>query len=107
MFMCSNLFLRPAPWGISPGPASVHSVDHAMHTVEIWLTLIPDRAESRPLRRRMLALRDLLAHARNDPSEADLQSAKLAIKGTVRFARHEAQRRALAEALAQINGPLH
>jgi hypothetical protein len=42
----------------------------------------------------MLVLRDILDRARDRPDEADLQSAKLAIKGMVRFVRVREQRRA-------------
>lgn len=102
-----NLFLRPVPWGIGPGPASVHSIDHAIHVVDMWLTVTPDRMASRPLRRRMLVLRDILDHAQEDPDEADLQSAKLAIKGTVRFARDQALPPAPTAVMTPRHGPLH
>ena len=70
----------------------MHSVDAALSAVEMWLVVILDRpCEERV---RMLVLRDLLELAREQPDEADLQSAKLAIKGVVRFARTREQRRA-------------
>ena len=94
MIRDTNLFMRPAPWGIGSGPQHVHSVDDAMSAVEMWLAVTPDMATYREERQRMLVLRDLLERARADPSEADMQSAKLAIKGMVRFARTREQRRA-------------
>ena len=90
----TNLFIRPAPWGIGPGPSRVHSIDAAISAAEMWLALTRDGAAYREERARMLTLRDMLERARVDPAEADLQSAKLAIKGMVRFARTKEQRRA-------------
>jgi alkylation response protein AidB-like acyl-CoA dehydrogenase len=90
----TNLFIRPAPWGIGPGPACVHSIDAALSAADMWLVLTPDRVGYREERARMQALREILERARVDPGEADLQSAKLAIKGMVRFARTREQRRA-------------
>jgi hypothetical protein len=93
-----NLFLRPAPWGVGPGPAKVHSVDAAVSAVEMWLAVTPDRAEYRAERERMLVLLHVLRRAAEDPHECDLQSAKLAIKGMVRFARIREARRATSYA---------
>ena len=46
-------------------------------------------------RERLLTLRQILRNSGPDPAEADLQSAKLAIKGFVKFARlKERQRQA-------------
>jgi len=93
-----NLFLRPAPWGIGPGPEKVHSVDAAVSAVEMWLAVTADRREYRDERDRMLVLRHVLYQAAENPQECDLQSAKLAIKGMVRFARIKEARRAASSA---------
>lgn len=89
-----NLFVTPAVWGIGPGPARLQSVDDAISAVDLWLVAIPDRTEYREERARMLALHDILDQARQDPSSSDLHSAKLAIRGMVRFARIREGRRA-------------
>jgi hypothetical protein len=59
----------------------------------MWLVLTPDGAPWRALRQRMLVVLDVLEHAKSATSEADLASAKLALKGLVRYARTVEQRR--------------
>lgn len=63
----------------------MRSVEDALTAAQRWLAVIPESPRYTPQRERMLTLRDILAHAKESPSEADL-SAKLAIKGMVRFA---------------------
>jgi hypothetical protein len=82
----TNLFIRPAPWGIGPGPKHVQSLDAAIDAVDMWLMVTPDYFKFREERQRMLTLREVLEAARANPSKADMQSAKLAIKGMVEFA---------------------
>ena len=94
MLRNTNLFIRPAPWGIGSGPDRLRSADAAISAAEMWLAVTPDRPAYREERARMLALKDILERARVSPEEADLQSAKMAIKGMVRFARTREQRRA-------------
>ena len=89
----TTLFLRPAPWGIGPGPRQLHSIDEAISAIEMWLVLTPDVVPWRALRQRMLVVLDILERARSGTTEADLASAKLALKGLVRYARTVEQRR--------------
>ena len=84
--MSRRTFRTPAPWGIGPGPAKLDSLDGALGAVDMWLELTPDRPATRRERDLMRTLRDLLADMPADPSEADLQSAKRAIKGMVKYA---------------------
>ena len=56
----------------------------------MWLDLTPDRPATRNERDLMLTLRDLLARIPVDLTVADLQSAKRAIKGMVKYARSRA-----------------
>jgi hypothetical protein len=68
----------------------LHSIDDALAASEIWLTVTPDLPRYREQREAMLTLRSVLIRVRDDPDEADLTSAKVAIKGMVRCARaHE------------------
>ena len=103
----TNLFLRPAPWGIGPGPANLQSVDGALTAVEMWLAVTPDRPEYRDERARMMTLHDLLSRAQSDPSDADLQSAKLGIKGMVRYCRMREGRRMASYATYQMRRLTH
>jgi hypothetical protein len=89
----TTLFLRPAPWGIGPGPRHLHSIDEAISAIEMWLVLTPDIVPWRALRQRMLVVLDILERARSGTTDADLASAKLALKGLVRYARTVEQRR--------------
>jgi hypothetical protein len=87
MALRGNLFATPAPWRLGPGPKYLHSVDDALAASEIWLAVTPDVPRYREPRQAMLALRDVLSRMRDHPDEADLVSAKMAIKSTVRSAR--------------------
>ena len=87
MTLRGNLFVTPAPWGLGPGPKYLHSIDDALAASEIWLTVTRDLPRHREQREAMLALRNVLFRVRDDPDEADLTSAKMAIKSTVRSAR--------------------
>jgi hypothetical protein len=88
-------FVRPAPWGIGAGPDKLQSIAEAEEVVAAWLDWTPDRPAYGEERERILTLRQILRNSGPEPSEADLQSAKLAIKGFVRFARlREGRRRA-------------
>jgi hypothetical protein len=85
-------FMRPAPWGIGPGPAHLYSVDGAISAVDLWLELTPAHVSIRRERELMLALRDLLGKVPQGASHADLQAARRAIAGMVKYARsREAQ----------------
>ncbi len=86
-------FVRPARWAIGGGPEHLESVSQAESAVAAWLARMPDRLEHHEERERILALRQILRNSGPYPSPADLQSAKLAIKGFVQFARsqHEAR----------------
>lgn len=84
--MSRRSFQTPAPWGIGPGPANLYSIDGALGAIDMWLELTPKRGATRNERDLILALRDLLAHVPDDATTADLQSAKRAIKGMVKYA---------------------
>lgn len=103
----TNLFLRPAAWGLGPGPSRLQSIDEAITAVELWLAVTPDDPRYLEERRRMLALRDVLNNARHRPGQADLQSAKLAIKGMVRFALPRQQRRLASIPRIQFERTMH
>ena len=78
-------FKTPAAWGIGPGPAKLYSVDHALSAIRMWLDLTPARRETVRERELMLTLRAILEHVPDDAAEADLMSAKRAIKGMVKY----------------------
>ena len=80
-------FIRPALWSVGVGPERLYSISHAEEVVAEWLEQTPERPAYAEERHRILTLRQILRNSGPDPSEADLQSAKLAIKGFVRFAR--------------------
>lgn len=84
--MARGIFRTPAPWGVGPGPARIYSVSGALASVDMWLELTPDRPSTRRERELMQTLRDVLARVPDDACEADLQSAKRAIKGMVKYA---------------------
>jgi hypothetical protein len=84
--MRRRTFQTPAPWGIGPGPAKLYSIDGALHAVETWLDLTPDRPDTRRERELMLTLHDVLSAIPASATEADLISAKRAIKGMVKYA---------------------
>jgi hypothetical protein len=84
--MARGIFRTPAAWGVGPGPARLYSVSGALASVDMWLELTPDRPSTRRERDLMQALRDVLAVVPDDACEADLQSAKRAIKGMVKYA---------------------
>ena len=95
-------FKTPAPWGIGPGPSKLYSIDGALGAVDMWLELTPARAETARERDLMLTLRDLLDQIPPSASEADLISAKRAIKGMVKYARgREAQGARIASYVAR------
>ncbi|HEX2889778.1 hypothetical protein [Vineibacter terrae] len=80
------MFKTAASWGIGPGPAKLYSIDGAVHAVDMWLDLTPERSETQRERELMLTLRDVLAAIPRSVTEADLMSAKRAIKGMVKYA---------------------
>jgi hypothetical protein len=82
-----RVFEKPAPWGIGPGPAQLYSIEGAIAAIDTWLELTPNRESIRRERELMLALRGLLADMPQDVSAVDLQSAKRAIKGMVKYSR--------------------
>ncbi|HEX2890439.1 hypothetical protein [Vineibacter terrae] len=84
--MGRRTFETPAPWGIGPGPAKLYSIDGALHAVTMWLDLTPVRPNTRSEREMMLTLRDVLSAIPASVIEADLMSAKRAIKGMVKYA---------------------
>lgn len=83
--MITRTFASPARWGIGPGPTRLYSIDGALHAVDMWLDLTTDRRDTKHERELVLTLRDLLAHIPTSVTEADLQSAKRAIKGMVMY----------------------
>lgn len=85
--MSVRTFKTPAPWGVGPGPAQLYSIDGALSAAEMWLELTPARPETSRERHLMITLRDLLEDIPAAASEADLKSAKHAIKGMVKYAR--------------------
>ncbi len=84
--MGRRTFETPALWGIGPGPAKLYSIDGALHAVTMWLDLTPVRPNTHREREMMLALRDVLSAIPASVIEADLMSAKRAIKGMVKYA---------------------
>lgn len=102
-------FKTPAPWGIGPGPSKLYSIDGALGAVHMWLELTPARPETAHERDLMLTLRDLLEHIpAATTSEADLISAKRAIKGMVKYARgREAQGARIASYATGTLRPRH
>ena len=101
-----NLFPKPVPWGIVPGPKHLNSIGEAIAATEMWLAVTPERAEYREERHRMRALRELLGRAQQQPAGADLQSARLAIRSMVRFALVKEQRRHLSDDVTRFRGPI-
>ncbi len=90
-----NLFPRPVEWNIGLGPRHLNSIDEAISAIEMWLAVTPDLPRYRALRQRMLTVLEMLLHVRIEPLDADLASAKLALKGLVRYTRTvEARQRA-------------
>jgi hypothetical protein len=73
----------------------LNSIDEAISAIEMWLAVTPDLPRYRALRHRMLTVLEMLLHVRTEPVDADLASARLALKGLVRYARTvEARQRA-------------
>ena len=89
-------FVRPALWGIGAGPEKLLSIAQAEEAVVAWLAQMPDHPRYAEERDRLLALRQLLRNTGPVPSPADVQSAKAAIKGFVRFMRLRDARRQAA-----------
>ncbi|TWT15165.1 hypothetical protein [Reyranella sp. CPCC 100927] len=83
--MGTRIFDTPVTWGLGPGPALLRTVDDALVAVSIWLRLTPNREIIRRQRDLMLTLRDVLEAVPSDSTEADMQSAKLAIEGMVKY----------------------
>ena len=79
-------FIRPAPWGIGAGPDVLRSIAEAERATTDWLEMTPEHIAHHQERERLLALRQILRNSGPVPSEAGLQSAKVAIKGFVEFA---------------------
>ncbi|HKV17045.1 MAG TPA: hypothetical protein VJQ81_18500 [Reyranella sp.] len=101
-------FRTPAPWGIGPGPAKLYSIDGALGAVDMWLELTPVRPQTVRERDLMLTLRDLLQQFPVISIEADIISAKRAIKGMVKYARgREAQGARIASYAAHTHRPAH
>ena len=91
-------FVRPAPWGVGAGPAKIGSIAQAEDAVAAWLEGTPERPAYDEERQRVLTLRQLLHRTGPEPTEADMQSAKRAIRGFVRFAHLKEGRRRAAYA---------
>ncbi|HEX2888398.1 hypothetical protein [Vineibacter terrae] len=91
-------FVRAASWGVGAGPAKLHSIAQAEDAVAAWLDGTPDRPAYDEERQRVLTLRQLLHRAGPEPSAADMESAKRAIRGFVRFAHLKEGRRRAAYA---------
>jgi hypothetical protein len=78
-------FKTPAPWGIGSGPIVLRSIGEALDAAGRRIEEIADRSNAADERERLLALIQVLASAELAASEADLQSAKLGIKGFVLY----------------------
>ncbi|HJQ56695.1 MAG TPA: hypothetical protein VJ890_07305 [Vineibacter sp.] len=81
----SPQFKTPAPWGVGSGPIVLRSIGEAKAAAGRRIEEIAERGNALEERDRLLALLQLLASAESAPSEADLQSAKLGIKGFVLY----------------------
>jgi hypothetical protein len=103
-----NLFPRPAEWNVGLGPRHLNSIDEAICAIQMWLAVTPDLPLYRALRQRMLTVLEMLLHVRTKPVDADLASAKLALKGLVRYARTvEAHQRAAGTPPRTFNHVTH
>jgi hypothetical protein len=78
-------FKTPAPWGVGSGPIMLRSIGEAMEAAGQRIEEIADRRNAGEERERLLTLLQLLASAEAAATEADLQSAKLGIKGFVLY----------------------
>ena len=78
-------FKTPAPWGIGSGPIVLRSIGEALDAAGRRIEEISDRWNAAEERERLLALLQVLSSAETSPLEADLQSAKLGIKGFVLY----------------------
>ncbi|TXL82131.1 hypothetical protein FHP25_00040 [Vineibacter terrae] len=96
-------FMRPTPWGVGAGPDKIRSIAQAEAAVDAWLEWAPDRFAYGEERQRLLDLRQALRHGGPEPSAADLESAKRAIRGFVRFARLKEGRRRAAYASYRVS----
>lgn len=83
-------FKTPAPWGVGTGPIVLRSIGEAMEAAGRRIDEIADRGNTAEERERLLTLLQLLANAEAAASEADLQSAKLGIKGFVLYVHRRA-----------------
>ena len=98
-------FKTPAPWGLGPGPANLYSIDGALCAINMWLELTPVRRETSLERDLMLTVRDLLERIPAVPCEADLTSAKRALKGMVKYSRsRQAESARIESYLSQVKG---
>jgi hypothetical protein len=87
-------FKTPAPWGIGSGPIVLRSIGEALDAAGRRIEEISDRWNAAEERDRLLALLQVLASAETSPLEADLQSAKLGIKGFVLYVHRRTAQRA-------------
>ena len=87
-------FKTPAPWGIGSGPIVLRSIGEARDAAGQRIEEISDRWNAAEERERLLALLQVLASAETSPLEADLQSAKLGIKGFVLYVHRRSIQRA-------------
>lgn len=86
-------FKTPAPWGIGSGPIVLRSIGEALDAAGQRIEEIADRGNTTDERDRLLALMQVLKITGAMPSEADLQSAKLGIKGFVLYMHRRAAHR--------------
>ena len=83
--MESRTFGSPVPWGLGSGPTLLYSVDGAIAAAQIWLELTPQLRATEHERKWMLALLDLLQELPPNPSDAEMDTARMAIEGIVEY----------------------
>lgn len=95
-------FKTPAPWGIGTGPIELHSIGEAIDAAGRRIEEIEDRGNADEERERLQALIRMLDSAVLAAGGADLQTAKLGIKGFVLYMhRRTASREEIRRRLAQ------
>ena len=81
--MTSRTFPHPIPWGLGPGPISVHTLAGAQFAVRMWLDLMPVNEALRYERAMVEALGKTLAALPGDPSPPEMKSVEDAIRDVV------------------------
>ncbi len=75
------------PWGISPGPAQLFSVDGALSAIDIWFESTPEQPETQFERDLMRAVRDRLDMIPDVPKPKDLEAAERALREMAQYSR--------------------